>query len=90
MTYAAAIATQKFGKLVLYRATSQDGRAFYAYLRCDEKGMHRMRRDYESATPCRNAADYRTAADDSSDAAKRSNEDVNVLGGKADHLNNSR
>ena len=58
MTYAAAIATQKFGKLVLYRATSQDGRAFYAYLRCDEKGMHRMRRDYESATPCRNAADY--------------------------------
>ncbi len=44
-------------KVVLYRARDDYGRDFYAYIRCDRKGLFEMKRDYETRT-ARKLADY--------------------------------
>lgn len=55
--FAAKIQKEAY-KLVLYRGESSDGQDFYAYIRCDEAQLFRMKRDYNTAAVCVNASDY--------------------------------
>ncbi|MEZ5691123.1 MAG: hypothetical protein R3D71_05615 [Rickettsiales bacterium] len=56
--FAAVVKEKSKSSVVLYKATSRDGNDFYAYIRCDERQYHKMKRDFMTRTPCRDVSDY--------------------------------
>ncbi len=57
-TFASVIRQKASKSVVLYRAVSKDGEAFYAYIRCDEKQYHKMKHDFMTRTKCNDVKDY--------------------------------
>ena|GEM_PF-3485555 len=56
--FATLIAKQANSKIVLYRAVCGDGREFYAYIRCNEKQVRKMKADFLSKTACSDVVEY--------------------------------
>lgn len=56
--YSAQLLQDAQQKLVLYRGVTRDGKAFFAYIRCNEKQYFKMKQDFAARKPCQNASDY--------------------------------
>lgn len=54
--FAEIVGVQRNNKIVLFRAVAA-GQRFYAYIKCTEKSLHKMKRDFETGATA-SAASY--------------------------------
>lgn len=57
-SFATTIADSEKGLIALYRAKTKEGKDFFAYIRCNQRGFFKMKHDFETNTPCTDVTSY--------------------------------